>query len=239
MALPASAGAATTTVGPPLGGANFSDLTPGAPGKATGLNILLGVPAARITSPVDGTIIGGQIMNPSGSFSLQVVRGTIPTPWTGMATGPLQELTASGVTAFAPVSLPISTGDFVGLNFEAGASVAQSPGGGSSRGFQPPLTTGVTGDGNAVPGMYGYNATVRYCIVPDLLKKKEATARAAATAADCTIGTVTKPKKKKKRKKAKFVKRQSVPAGTQISDTAPINLTMGKKPKKKKKGKKS
>jgi hypothetical protein len=46
---------------------------------------------------------------------------------------------------------------------------------------------------------------------------------------------VKRPKSKSARKKAKFVKSQSVAPGTSISDTAPVDLKLGKKPKRHKK----
>ncbi len=67
-------------------------------------------------------------------------------------------------------------------------------------------------------------------------------ARCASTtcspSADCTLGTVKRPKSKAKRKKARFVRSQSIAAGSSISDTAPVDLKLGKKPGKHRKHKK-
>jgi len=76
---------------------------------------------------------------------------------------------------------------------------------------------------------------VRFCSVPNLKGLKIGAAQNALVAADCTVGTLKRPKKKAARKKAKFVKSQTAVPGTSISDTAPIDLTLGKGPKKHKK----
>ena len=70
--------------------------------------------------------------------------------------------------------------------------------------------------------------------MPNVIGKKQAAASDALAAADCSVGQILKPKQKAKRKKAKFVRSTSVPAGTAVSDTTPIDLSFGKKPKKKK-----
>ena len=47
-------------------------------------------------------------------------------------------------------------------------------------------------------------------------------------AADCALGKVRRPKNEAIRKKAKFVKTESAVAGSSVSDTAPVDLMLGK-----------
>jgi hypothetical protein len=142
-----------------------------------------------------------------------------------------------------PASLPIQAGDLIGIQTTSGNGL-------DSVGAATPVV-GARAIAWALPALsstapdpadplvddleMAVRATIRFCAVPDLKGKKLTKAIAALAAADCKLGAVKQPKGKRKRKKAKFVVRQSSPAGTSISDTAPIELKMGKKPKKKKK----
>jgi beta-lactam-binding protein with PASTA domain len=113
--------------------------------------------------------------------------------------------------------------------------------GGTAIAWAPHLASGQTRSADPLPDgtEIALQATVRFCSVPALKGKKLGAARQALAAADCTAGAVKKPKKKAARKKAKFVKSQSAAPGTSISDTAPIDLTLGKAPKKHRKQQRS
>jgi hypothetical protein len=243
LATAGSAGAATVSIGSPLD-KTFAELNVGANGQVTFAQTAL--PGSLVASPHDGTVVSWQARLEGGPFNLRVVRPLGGTSYIG--TGKSADYTPASFEAspVVPTSLPIKAGDLIGLETTSGNGLdvfgAASP------------TPGATGIGWALPALsstepdesfplvpdieIALRATVRYCLVPDLARMKIAKAREILAAADCTAGAITKPKKKSKRKKAKFVVRQSSPAGTAISDTAPIDLKLGKKPKKKQKDKK-
>jgi len=134
-----------------------------------------------------------------------------------------------------PTSLPIKKGDLIALDEGGGTSLAQSTTGSNAvlpqeavvgGPAQTPMSTSTTRN-------FAFNATVRYCLVPNVIGMKEAAARSALAAADCPVGQLLRPKNKAKRRKAKFVRATSIPAGIAVSDTTQVDLRFGKKPKKK------
>lgn len=243
LATAGSAGAATVSIGSPLN-KTFAEMNVGASGQVTFAQTAL--PGSLVASPHDGTVVSWQARLEGGPFNLRVVHPLGGTSYIG--TGKSADYTPASFEAspVVPTSLPIKAGDLIGLETTSGNGLDVF--GGASP------TPGATGVGWALPALsstepdasfplepdieIALRATVRYCVVPDLNGMKLATATTALAAADCTLGAVTTPKKKSKRKKAKFVVRQSAPAGTSISDTAPIDLKLGKKAKKKKNRKK-
>jgi hypothetical protein len=129
--------------------------------------------------------------------------------------------------------IPVAAGDLIGYHRNAGtcltdtgntADIIGIKGGDLAPGTVSAFSTSGT---RQIP----ISATVRYCVVPNLLGLRLAPAMQALSAASCTLGTVRRPKNKRKRRKAKFVRSVNVAAGTAISDTAPIDLALGKKPK--------
>jgi hypothetical protein len=145
---------------------------------------------------------------------------------------------ATGTTETFPASLPIRAGQIVGFD-DTGTtdtfSLMTVPGA-TYTDWNPPLA-----DGSSLPytNPYGagaelaFNADVRYCVVPALTGRKLGAAREALAAADCALRKIVRPKKRARRRKAKFVRAESVAAGTSISDTAPVDLMLGKKRHKK------
>jgi hypothetical protein len=194
-----------------------------------------------LTSPSDGTIVRWRIVGAGGGpFELRVLTPVGGTTYTGAGTGPPQIPTTDATETF-PASLPIRAGQIVGFDntgsMDTFASMAAP--GATYTDWSPPLA-----DGSTLPytNPYGadyeiaFNADVRYCIVPPLTGMKLGAAKSALAAADCSLGRIVRPNKKKKakRRKAKFVRAESVAAGTSISDSAPVDLTLGKKRHKKK-----
>ncbi len=192
-----------------------------------------------LASPSDGTIVRWRIVGASGGpFQLRVLTPVGGTTYMGSGTGPAQFPTTNATQTF-PASLPIRAGQIAGFDSSGTMDTFASeivPGATYTE-WNPPLA-----DGSALPytNPYGadaviaFNADVRYCVVPALTGKKLGAARRALAAADCALGKIVRPKKKARRKKAKFVRTVSVVAGSSISDTAPIDLTLGKKRHKKK-----
>ena len=229
-----SAQANTITLGNPL--TNPSYTVSGFSGARTFFNTKL-IDGSDPASPVDGTVTSWAVGRPDGSFAFRVLRKTGPISYVAVAGDAERQLVFDPAPSPPqPTSLPIHKGDLIALVDGGGTSLAKSDTGSSvilespaMVGGPAPLlfTTSTTNN-------YVFNATIRYCLVPDVIGKKQAAASAALAAADCPVGQILKPKNRAKRKKAKFVRATSIPAGTAVSDTTPVDLTFGKKPKKKK-----
>jgi hypothetical protein len=228
-----SARAATVTIGSDLSGPVSSNST-----VSPASTIATVALADRdVTSPVDGTVISWRTKGMSGEFKLRVLHHFPDESLAALGTSPSANPVGPGEAGPFATSLPIHRGDQVGLDFNpAGVMLGvRTPQGGQVAAVAPPIPDGQASSSvnYNTPAEYVYNAVVRYCVVPSLVGKKLGAARSALTAADCTLGGL-KPKSKKKRKKAKFVRSQSVTPGASISDTAPIDLVLRKKPAKKK-----
>jgi hypothetical protein len=229
----AAAQAATVTVGSPLT-APFTDTFGG---TATEVNFTLGEPGTRVTSPVNGTIVSYRVKvdsPPTDRFAIRAIRPASGGAFTGAGTGPPLTPPSSGLQSFS-ANLPIRAGDFVGLDLVDPGSVVAFQNAGPSTGSTVYEwgNNGFLADGDTAPPKYTYadgelafNADVRYCIVPNVVGKKLKKARAVLAAADCTVGRISP--KKKKRKGRKFVTSQSAGIGASISDTAPVDLVLGR-----------
>ncbi|HEY1238269.1 MAG TPA: PASTA domain-containing protein [Solirubrobacterales bacterium] len=240
MAIPliatANAGAATVTLGSPLT-SNFIAL------EAQGVGTSAMIAGPGIVSPVDGTVISwrGQEFS-GGPFRLRVLKLAPLNRASGDGTGP--PLMANGGRTEQAVNLPIHQGEVVGFDNGAPTDEVGAVGAGTPytvEGWSPPLADGGSPRGSFVQSgpEYAYNATVRYCLVPNVIGMKLGAARQALASADCTLGSVTqkkfkKKKGKKKPKGPKIVKSQSAPGGTSLGDQAPVNVHVKVKPKKKK-----
>ena len=224
----------TITLGNPLTSPSYN--VSGFSGGHTIFNTKL-IDGSSPASPVDGTVISWAVGRPDGGFSLQVVREVAPGSYAALAGDAQRQLVFDPAPSPPqPTSLPIKKGDLIALDEGGGTSLAQSTIGTT---VVLPQEAVVGGPAQAPMSMdttdnFAFNATVRYCLVPNVIGKKEAAARAALAAANCPVGQILKPKKKGKRKKAKFVRATSITAGTAVSDTTAVDLTFGKKPKKKK-----
>jgi hypothetical protein len=234
----AGAQAATVRVGSPLTG-NFIATGMGASGNVTWSQTAL--PGSMTTSPSDGTVVSWQSRTLGGPFRLVIIRPS-GSQFSNVATSDPYAPANFAASPVIPTNLPIKAGDRIGIETTSGngfdaTGVAGGVTGATGVVWAPHLAPGQTRsadplvDGSEI----ALNATVRYCAVPNLKGKKIGAARRVLAAADCTVGTVKRPKSKSARKKAKFVKSQSVAPGTSISDTAPVDLKLGKKPKRHKK----
>jgi hypothetical protein len=226
--LAGAAGANTVTVGSSLTATGFTPRPFSAPATVT--NFVLPAPATA-ASPVDGTVVNWRFIG-SGSLTPRVLRSTGGTSMTGAGTGTAQSATAPNVISGPfSVTLPIKKGEYFGANGTAGASLSVATTTGStSLYFDPALVDGAAGKAplgtNAEED--AISATVRFCLVPKMKGKTGKEARQALHAADCTVGTVTKAKK---RRPVKAILKQSVKAGTSISDTQPVDLRVTRKTK--------
>ena len=230
--------AATVRLGSPLT-ANFIASAMGGSGNVTWSQTVL--PGSMTTSPSDGTVISWQNRTNGGPFRLVIIR-PVGAQFTNVGTSDPYEPASFAASPVISTSLPIKAGDQIGIETTTGngfdaTGVASGITGAKAIAWVPHLAGGQTRSADPLvdDSEIALNAVVRYCAVPSLKGKKLGAAKSALAAADCTLGNVKRPKSKAARKKAKFVKSQSAAPGTSISDTAPIDLKLGKKPKKHKK----
>jgi hypothetical protein len=226
-----TASANTITVGNPLTGPGFNGGTFFSSPTLLNTQTISGATAA---SPVDGTVTAWAVRG-DGTFSAQVIHPNSGGTFTNVVSSKTADLSNDlGTGPPQPTSLPIKAGDFLGLTLVPTDNIWDDADLGLSDRFTNGLAVGQTLPPNNV-GMtesFAYNVTVRYCVVPDLAGHKLASSTALLKSADCALGSVRKPKSKRKRRKATFVRTQSASPGASISDTAPIDLRLGKKPKK-------
>jgi hypothetical protein len=224
-------------MGSPLGAYTASPT--GANGDVTVAQTAL--PGAVTTAPTDGTITSWRAPLRGTHFRLVVIRpagGLYSTP----AISAVHSSAVFGPTPAIPTSLPIQKGDLIGIENGSGMGLDEFglqqpvPGGTGRVWALPRLSAGPprAGDPIAPDIEIALQATVSYCAVPKLKGKRVKAARKALAAAGCTVGKVKRPKGKA-RKAAKFVRKQTVPVGSSISDTAPVGIKLGPKPAKKKK----
>jgi PASTA domain-containing protein len=231
-----TAQAATVTIGSSLS-ATFTQTPFVAP--TTVSNFILPAPA-NATSPTDGTVISWRFVGAGGQFTPRVLRSTAGTSHTGAGTGTGVLPTGAPPVISGPftTSLPIKRGEFFGVNVPAAGTLGTATTAGATYlQWTPPLGDGVAGQAptSSVAAEAAIGATVRFCKVPKLKGLPAKAARQALTAADCTIGNVTKSPTK--RRPTKQVISQSVKANNSIADTAPVDFVVApkKKPKRKKK----
>lgn len=230
LAFPAAGHATTVTVGNPLTGPGYIDSGfSGGPYTVFNTTLINGQPAG---SPVDGTVVSWAVGSPDGQFGLQILRpaGAV---WT--ATG--QSLV--GQLDFDPMpspqqatNLPIAKGDLIALRTGGGTSFSQSNTGSTVRldpALIPGQTSGPPADTDPAEN-YVFNATVRYCKVPNMGGTKKKKVRKVLANNDCAVGKI----KNKKGKGSKRVVKQSPKPGTAISDTQGVNVTTAPVSKKKK-----
>lgn len=216
------------TVGSSLTAPGFTLVPFSAPATVT--NYRLPAPATA-ASPVDGTVISWRFIGSGGPLTPRVLRSTAGTTMTGAGSGTPQSATAPNVISGPfSVSIAIKKSDYFGVNGASGASLSTaSTTGSTSLYFDPALVDGAAGKAplGTNPDEDAISAVVRFCKVPKMKGLTGKAARQALNAADCRLGTVTKGK----RTPVKKLLKQSVKAGTSISDAQPVNLTISRKKK--------
>lgn len=231
LLLAGSASAATVAIGSQFGAAPTSN--PNYPGGVT--LAAFAVPAPGVaTSPVDGTVISWRFIGTGpGPITARILRPSGGVNYTAAGTGSAATPGGAGnIVGPIAASLPIKTGDLF-----AATVAATAPGSGIS--YRGPVLGASTAffnegfpDGTSdAAGFFdgeelALGAVVRYCLVPKLKGKSPKKARAALTAADCTVGKVKKTKKERKRKK---VLSQAIPPGSSVSDTEPVDVKISRK----------
>jgi hypothetical protein len=196
----------------------------------------------KVKSADDGAIYTLKVLRANGPVSLVTATNTsftavrsVQAPTAvpnGTAVG-----TPTGVIFDYPASLPISTGDYIGvLTGGADDDVPQITTSGLAKNLIANNFSGLPADGTSANLLADeqhdllLQATVKFCKVPDLKGLKLADAQSKLAAADCA-STVTKKKlkkSKKNRKKKGKVLSQSVPADTTAAPGTPVAIKVAK-----------
>jgi len=208
------------------------------------------VPAAGETTatPVDGTLISWAIGSGGAGdrFALRIVRPEGGGLYTGAGTSSVQTEPPSpgNLQGPYPVSIPVKAGDFIGIQSQAGnGHLVPGINGQNCLTMPPPfvsffqtpdLQDGAAGrmptSKDGICSELAVSATVRYCLVPRLIGLKLGAAEGALSGQSCTLGQIHRARKRRRR--GKFVRAQTIAAGSSVSDTAPIDLTLGRRHKK-------
>lgn len=212
-----SARAATVTLGSPL-----TNALPGRPIAISATVRQTALLGATLIAPFNGQIKNWSVINASGGWTLQVLH---PSGGGFVSTASTRgETLEPGIVTFT-ASLPIRTGDSVGLASDSASStIGNSDGtpGAAIDLYVPPLSD------NAAPRSastsrsreLGFNATVvSNCIVPRVKGKTAKKATKKLRAAGC--------KGKVRKKGGKRVSKQKPAAGTEVPPGTPVNLTLG------------
>jgi hypothetical protein len=124
LGLTAPSGAfASTLVGSPLTGDDFSMSSRSCSPACTDFNTVLPEPGANVTSPINGVIVRWRMMGNAGgaSFQLRVVHPASGGEYVGAGTSNPEVPTGAGPSQFE-TSLPISAGDMIGINLPSPAT---------------------------------------------------------------------------------------------------------------------
>jgi PASTA domain len=212
-----AAQAATVTLGSPL--------TNALPSRTIAVSATVrqtALPGATLVAPFNAEVRSWKVINASGGWTLQVLHPS--GAWfvsTGSAHG---EALGPGIVTLS-ASLPIKTGDSVGLASDSASSTlgtTDATPGAAFDAYIPPLTDNAAPRTSSASGTreLGFNATIiSNCIVPLVKGRSVKKARRKLRAAGCTTGKV-------KKKSGRRVTRQKPPAGTEVPPGTPVRLTL-------------
>jgi IPT/TIG domain-containing protein/PASTA domain-containing protein len=116
-----TAQAATVTVGSSLAGA----FTQGeaSTGSGTFINLALGEPGTRVTSPVTGAVIRWSVIKASGPFRLRVLRPAGGVAYTAVGSSNTEIAGAGPEVQTFSAAVPIQAGDAIGLDITNGNKI--------------------------------------------------------------------------------------------------------------------
>jgi hypothetical protein len=134
-----------------LGSPSLPQSGSGAGGSARLVQRALTNPSATVVSPVDGVITKWRIRasyGPGGKdgFALRVLRFNGGSSFTGAGTSaPEKPLSLSAEVETFPTHLPISAGEYIGIDLPSQGYVRYQAAQGTVARFEPPLGDGITG----------------------------------------------------------------------------------------------
>lgn len=246
LALPATASAATQTIGSALA------LPMSIPGQVCTANCL-SVQQTRVVdvhpnlSPANGVITEWKVRSgdPDALYHLRVLTPSAGNSYIATATHTAPTAVPPGTTdtifTYVPTTpLQIKVGQAIGV-LQTGnpEGLPQNTTGGVATNVIANNFNGTFPDGlgatflSDVQHELLLQATVRFCRVPNVVGLKSAAASQALTAAECAAKT-TRKKTKKKKKRGK-VTTQKTAADSTVPPGTEVEIVVGTKPKKKKK----
>jgi PASTA domain len=185
-------------------------------------------------SPANGVIVSWSVRSGDvgASYALRILRQGGPTAFQSVgrspAPGPITSATDAVHTYTA--SLPISFGDNIGVEVDAGHSLPDHYTGNnadiSAYANTFPDGTAATFTGTPQHELL-LQATVKYCLVPNVHKQKKVNAKQALAAADC--GVKIKKKETHKKKFRGKVLKQKKPAGLTLPPGTVVPIVIGQK----------
>jgi hypothetical protein len=186
-------------------------------------------------SPANGTVVSWSVRSNDvgATYALRLLRQTGSSSYLGVgrspSTGPI---TSSNDAVYTYTSsLPISNGDNIGVEVSGGSGLPDHFTGNSSDidayattfpdGTSGTFTTSVTGHELLL------QATVKFCLVPNVHKLKKVAAKDALVAADC--GVKVKKKETHKKKFRGKVLKQKKAAGLTLPPGTVVPIVIGQK----------
>jgi hypothetical protein len=230
--LPTSASANTSQIGSALKFPNLPAQCTGCVGVQTAASASLSTFPQR--SPANGTVTSWSVRSgdTGALYTLRILRQGGPTSFTSvgqsLATGPVP--TSDDAIRTYPASLPISFGDFIGVEVDALHNLPDHFTGDSGDviGFAPTFADGTSATFTDVTQHeLLVQATVKYCLVPNVHKQKKVNAKQALTAADC--GVKVKKKVTHKKKFRGKVLKQKKAAGSTFPPGTVVPIVIGQK----------
>jgi hypothetical protein len=231
--LPATASADTAQIGSTLNFPAVPALCPGCVAVQNGASA--GLSTHPFKSPANGLVTSWSVRSgdTGAIYNLRLLRQASPTTFLGVGTSPV----AIAVTSSADVvhtsatSLPISNGDSVGLQINAGHDIPDHFTGNNAdvdAWAVPPFADGTQG---SFTGIQGHElllqATVSFCNVPNVHKLKKVNAKQALANADCGV-KVKKKDTNKKKFRGKVLKQKKTP-GTTAAPGMIVPIVIGQK----------
>ena len=222
----------TAQIGSNLNFPNLPSLCTGCVGVQNGNSA--GLSTFPFKSPANGIVTSWSVRSGDlgASYALRILRQGGPTAFQSVgrspAPGPITSAT-DAVHTYS-TSLPISFGDNIGLEVDAGHSLADHYTANNSdiNAYANNFPDGTTASFTGVPGHeLLLQATVKYCLVPDVHKQKKVNAKSALTGADC--GVKVKKKETHKKKFRGKVLKQKKAAGLTLPPGTVVPIVIGQK----------
>ena len=230
--LPAAASANTSQIGSSLKFPNVpAHCTPCVGVQTSSTAALSSLPQR---SPANGTVTSWSVRSGDlgAVYTLRILRQSGPTSYASVGqspgTGPVPTMTDAVHTY--PASLPISFGDFIGVAVTGGNGLPDHFTGDSGDviGYAPAFADGTTATFTDVTQHeLLLQATVKYCLVPNVHKQKKVNAKQALAAADC--GVKVKKKVTHKKKFRGKVLKQKKAAGSTFPPGTVVPIVIGQK----------
>jgi hypothetical protein len=233
LAVASTASANTATIGSDLTATSDNDscLTPciAVQQSQTG-----GSSPNPLTSPANGIVTQWAIRSTDNvTYGFRILRPAGANTYTSVVTALGEDPGTGDAVLTYPVSLPIRRGDAVGIGPVAGDSDAGVPEHDTSN--SNVIAYNLTGQADGATAGFtptlGHElllqATVRFCAVPNVRKRKKVAAKKALAAADC--GVKVKKKKTHKKKLRGRVLKQKKRAGLTFPPGTVVPIVIGKK----------